>query len=389
MVMGIWGRLRRCFVLSCLLLLVFLLTVPKANAAEYGNIGGHPANPIPGNARSNSIFIHTINPTQTVNDGIKVVNYTNDTKTLEVYATDSIISSGGAFGCAQKVDSREGVGGWIKLAANEVTLAPSTEKLVPFTITAPKTAGVGEIDGCIVIQEKNVTQNIKQKGGGSVALSFRTAIRVAILIPGKITKQLTVVDYKVTKTPKQDFILQPKVRNDGNVSIDADLVTQTSNIFGLQKAVYEQQFPILRDAVSDWNIEYKRPFWGGFLTSRFIVSYDTNTENTLGDVSGKISTSLISKKVHFFSWPTPPALIIELGALLGLAYAYFYMKRRVKQRTQVRRHWVEYRVGGNEDINTIARRYGISWKTLAKTNKLKPPYALRAGDKIKVPPKKR
>src|SRR5687768_11321521 len=114
MVKVIQGRLVRVFVVALLCLAMSLGSLPVTHAAEYGNIGGHPSNPIPGNARSNSIFIHTINPGQTVSDAVTVVNYTKDTKTLQIYATDSIISSGGAFGCAQQVENKKGVGAWIR-----------------------------------------------------------------------------------------------------------------------------------------------------------------------------------------------------------------------------------------------------------------------------------
>jgi hypothetical protein len=270
-----------------------------------------------------------------------------------------------------------------------VTLEPSTEKLVPFTITAPGTPEVGENDGCIVIQEKNgPTQTLKQKGGPAVQLSFRTAIRMAMFIPGKITKNLSIVDYKATQTIKKDFLLHPEVKNTGNVSVDAELTTQTTNIFGLNRDNYKQTYPILRGATSEWNIPYKRPFWGGFLTSHFMITYDSNIENTLGVQTDKITTTVVSKKIHFISWPTTPALFIELGIIGALTYGYFRTRQWLRERKWVRGHWVEYRVKSQEDINTIARKYGISWQKLAKTNKLKPPYTLHAGDRIKVPPKR-
>jgi hypothetical protein len=391
MLKGVRAKPLNVFVWLCLIVVaLFTSFSPQVQAAENGNIGGHPAYPQPGNPRSNSIFIHTINPGQSEADGVQVVNYTNQTKTLQIYATDSIVSSGGAFGCAQQVEEKENVGGWIKLKVGEVTLKPNTEQLIPFSINVPQLAEVGESDGCIVIQEKNgPTQNLKQSGGGSVSISFRTAIRVAVLVPGEIKKSLAIVDYTITHSSTNDYILQPKVKNTGNVSIDTDLQTITSNMFGLQKNIYKQQFPILRGATSEWNIEYKRPFWGGIINSKFVISYDTNTANTIGDQSNKITTSLVSKKIRFISWPTPMALTIYVLALCAALGLLWSVKRKQKRRRHGARSWIEYRVGGQDDINSIARRYGVSWKTLAKTNKLKAPYTLRAGDKIKVPPPKK
>lgn len=364
-----------------------LIFMPLGMAVEYGNIGGHPANPSPNNPRSQSIFIHTLKPGETAKDAVKVVNYTDKTKTLLVYATDSIVSSGGAFGCAQEVDAKKGVGNWIKFEKSEVTLDPQTDETVPFTLQAPADASVGETDGCIVIQEKNApTQTVKQEGG-NIQLSFRTAIRVAILVPGDIVKKLTIVDYKVTKKPDGNYILQPKVKNDGNVSIDSDITTISSYLVGPQLLKQSQQFPILRGGESDWNIELKRPFWGGWLKSKFTASYDSNVNNKIGEQGNKNIVTLTSKNVVFFSPPRPLALFIELLIFALLLAAVFWIRFWIKRRIWIAKYWKDYKVKARDDIKTLAASHGVRWKLLAKTNKLKPPYTLKRGDKIKVPPK--
>lgn len=369
-------------------LVISLCAVSPATAVEYGNVGGHPAYPDPKIPRSKSIFIHTLEPNESAKDAVRVVNYTAETKTLEIYATDSLISSGGAFGCAQKVEKKQAAGSWINLSTNEVTLTPKTERIVPFTITAPKTASVGSSDACIVIQEKQGTsQTVKQNGGGSIALSFRTAIRVALLVPGNIIKKLSFIDYSAISQPNGNTVLQAKIKNDGNVSLDANLTVSSHNIFNLQKKQSSHEFPILRGAVTDWNVEFKRPFWGGLITSSAFVHYDANTDNELGSQADKTVKTLSSRTIHFISWPTPLALAIELLALLLLVGATFRVRHNFQQKKWVAKFWMPYTVKDTDSINSLAKKYDVSWKLLAKTNKLKPPYALRAGDKIKVPPK--
>ena len=41
-----------------------------------------------------------------------------------------------------------------------------------------------------------------------------------------------------------------------------------------------------------------------------------------------------------------------------------------------------------ETTESIAEKFGMSWKKLVKTNKLKPPYSLKHGQKILVLEKK-
>ncbi|MBU4455005.1 DUF916 domain-containing protein, partial [Patescibacteria group bacterium] len=121
-------------------------------AIEYGGFGGRPAYPRADNSRTESIFIHTLKPGDIQEEGVLTVNNSAERKTMLVYAVDSTPSTGGAFACEQLAEVKDDVGAWITLAKSEVALDPGTNELVPFTITVPKNAGVGEHNGCIIIQ---------------------------------------------------------------------------------------------------------------------------------------------------------------------------------------------------------------------------------------------
>ena len=49
---------------------------------------------------------------------------------------------------------------------------------------------------------------------------------------------------------------------------------------------------------------------------------------------------------------------------------------------------VELLSAAGDDINALAERVHVSWKLIVKANKLKAPYALKSGEKIKLPPEK-
>ncbi len=156
----------------------------NALAVEYGGIGGKPAYPRSDNPRTKSIFVYTLEPGAVQKDGVLLMNNANETKTLLLDAVDSMISSGGAFACRQSGEPKSDVGSWITLAKSEAALASAATKIIPFTINVPQNADVGEHDGCIIIQEKKEPTSVQS----GVTLSFRTGIRVAITIPGEITK---------------------------------------------------------------------------------------------------------------------------------------------------------------------------------------------------------
>ncbi len=79
-------------------------------------------------------------------------------------------------------------------------------------------------------------------------------------------------------------------------------------------------------------------------------------------------------------------LAIEIIVLLCIV-AIIYLVRLAKKRKEwIRLHWVTYTLTEQTDIVTLANKYDVSWKLLAQVNQLKPPYTLKKGDTLKVPP---
>ena len=367
------------------LAMVLLLLVPSSVfAVEYGGIGGRPAYPDPSNPRTKSIFVFTLEPGQTIENGVRVINNTEEKKTLMVYAVDSVVSSGGAFACAQFNDQKKDVGSWIKLAKNEVTLEPLTNEVVPFTISAPATVDVGEHNGCIVIQEKKATTTGQRKQG--INLTFRTGLRVAVLIPGEINRKLEIAGFDFSQRPEGGYLAKPRVRNLGNVSIDADVKVWVDYFFGPNLTVKGGQYTILRGQESEWNFKIDKPFWGGWYKTYLTVAYDPHKEAVVGKESGKGLEVLSTSPVYFFASPQPLALLIEIVVLLLIVVVIFRIWLWYKRRRWIEKEWVEYQVQSGDDLKALAEKFDVSWKLLARVNNIKPPYTLESGIRIKVPP---
>ncbi len=314
--------------------LIFILLSNQAFAIEYGGFGGRPAFPRLENSRTESIFVHTLNPGDVQKEGVMVVNNSAEQKTILVYAVDSTPSTDGAFACEQLSQKKDNVGAWINLEKTEVTLQPATNEIVPFTITVPQNASVGEHNGCIIMQEK-LDKSDNQSG---VSLSFRTGLRVAITIPGELERKLEIVGFEVAKKEDGNFLLQPKVKNLGNVSIDAEAKVITRYFFGLKHMTHGGQYPILRDDTSDWNFELKKPFWGGLYRSSLIVEYDTNSEAGVGVRSGKELTLLKGPAIWFWSFPTLGGFFAGVAILLFLIGVGFLVRF-------LRKHEIRIKIG--------------------------------------------
>jgi hypothetical protein len=362
---------------------IVLINISPAFAIEYGGFGGRPAHPVADNPRTESIFVYTLDRGVSKDDGVIVINNTALEKTLLVYATDSTPSTGGAFACKQMSEEKDGVGSWIALAKNEVVLPPSTNEIIPFTLNVPQSAGVGEHNGCILIQEKKE----KVEGQSGAILSVRSGLRVAVTIPGDIVRELEFAGFNFTKKDGI-FLMHPLVKNLGNVSIDAKVNVVTRYFFGLKYLTHGGGYPILRGETSDWNFELKKPFWGGLYKTELVIEYDKNSEAGIGVNSGKTTTVLKSPAIWFWSAPTLWALLIEILVLALIVLGIVLAIKKVKSNKWIKNNWVEQKVGENDDVMTLAEKHKIAWKQLVKVNGLKAPYAIKAGQKIKVPPTK-
>ena len=60
-----------------------------------------------------------------------------------------------------------------------------------------------------------------------------------------------------------------------------------------------------------------------------------------------------------------------------------YLRRRLAHKEAMSRA-ARHTVQPHENLHTIAEKYKVSWKLLARINKLKPPYQLKPGQSIVV-----
>lgn len=369
---------KRGAVSICAMLLALVISVPAA-AIEDGGIGSKPAKPRADNPRSSSIFVYEPKPGDVITDEVQVINNTSSPKTLLIYAVDSQVASGGAFACAQKVDQSVSVGSWIKVSESEVTLAPNSFKNVPFTIAVPATASAGESNGCIVVQDAQ--RSVSSENGG-ITLSFRTAIRVALTIPGDISKSLAFTGL-AAKAQDKKVKLSAGLKNNGNVSIDADLRIRLQTFLGTTVQNAGGTFPVLARSEGGFNFEVEQPFWGGWYKVVAEATYNSDKDASIGEGSG--DTTIHGPAQVIFIAPQPVALAVEavltmavLGGVLWLVLRRLHLKKLHSSAKL-------YTVKPGDTLHSIAKAAHVPWRRIATLNKLKPPYHLEPGRRIKLP----
>lgn len=364
----------------CAAVAIAFMAQSPALAIENGGIGGKPANPNKDNPRSSSIFVYELEPGSVKADEVQVINNTASQKTLLVYAVDSQVASGGAFTCAQKIDQSVSVGGWIKLDKSEVTLEPNSFQNIPFTITVPETASAGESNGCIVVQDAERKTSSENSG---IALSFRTAIRVAVTVPGDITKDLSFTGLSAKRADKSILQLSTGLKNNGNVSLDADLDLRFKTVFGATVKELGGTFPVLARSEAAFNFEADEPFWGGWYKVSAQATYNSDPDKSIGE--GGATKTIAGHTLTVFIAPKPQALLIELAVTAVVAGGAAWIIRSRLRIKKLRAKSKSYIVKEGVTLHKIANTYGVPWKTIAKINGLKPPYHLEPGSRIKIP----
>jgi hypothetical protein len=342
-----------------------------------GGVGGYPVTPLDSN--NTGWFVYKLKPGETYNDVIAVKNSTEQSWIVDMYPADTTTSSGGGFALRQKSEKMEKMGTWIKLSTNQVTLGPDEVKNVPFTITIPENAEVGETAGGIMFEKRDPKTGgddvIKKEGG--VKLSLRTGVRVYNTVPGEIVEKLVIEDFKVKPNDgnkKITYFLQTKVKNTGNISTHAKFHYEITDVFsGKQVEKTDSKFLVNRNSTFENNFEWvNAPLFGKFSVKVQVKSeLRDGTEKAIGE-----------KEATFWVIPTKE-IAIAVGVLLLLIA--FLVWRKIKYSG---RGWIEYEIQKDDSLVSIATAHNVNWKLLAKTNKIEAPYFISPGSKIRVPPKK-
>jgi len=407
--------------LSSWLVIGFLVYCLPAQAISYGGIGGRPAFPRTDNPRTADIFVRTLQPGAIADEGVYVINSTDQQKKLMVYSADSTPSTEGGFACKQLAESnqplaatKQGVGSWVQFKLFDqtastslnpaddqdqdglsngqelahdtnpynqdtdgdgftdkqevdsgydplqpvvITLAAGSQQLLPFTISAPQTADVGEHDGCILIQEKKD----QQAGQAGITLATRTGLRVAVTVPGDIVRLLAIRGLDVLPGANGGKIIRPQVENTGNVSIDAEVQVITRDIFGRAVITHGGAYSILRGDATSWNYEIPASFWGGWYTSGLTVSYDANQQATTGADTAGAKTTLTATTKRYFMAPSVAAVIIYSCVVLFFILVIGLWIWAVKRKKLIATTWVPYTVAEGDDIKLLAHAGLVSW----------------------------
>lgn len=298
-------------------------------------IGGRPGNPDPKNPRTQSIFIYELQGGMQKNDQLVVTNGTDKAEEIDVYAVDGTTTASGDIACKERSESRDGAGAWVSLSKDSVRLNPGQSAPVDFTVNVPEGVDVGEHSACLAVQRRVVDE---QPTAGGVVIQTRQAVRMAIIVPGKIHRDVAIERFAVDNSGgKQQYDIA--LKNIGNVSADVRVALIVKD--GAGNVVYENggQYPVMADKEKSMRFESQlAPFWGGRYTAELSISYDKEAgkfgvSQNQSDIIAKHAEPIV---VRFGL--TLPAWGIIIGSVVVVLGILFWIIGKRRKKSQRRRN---------------------------------------------------
>ena len=367
------------------LLAAFFVFPIATRAVNTETVGILPAHPDPNVMFSDAWFIYKLDLGQSKEDAVRVINNKSQTVVIKLYAVDATTTSDGAFALLPEDALRQDIGSWVKLAANEFELPPNTEKLVPFTVTIPKDADVGDHAGGIVMQEVEGAEKGKVLSGTGVKIVTRVGVRMYETVPGEVKKDFEISRFewrtepKITKSFIKDFLdINRKtmfiigLKNKGNVKISPKAKVEVFNMLRQKTAdVPEGEIGVIfprgenKESFLVWD---KAPF--------------------LGRYKAKLSVNFLEEGVgtgtkEVIIWAFPYRIFV----ILVFLFVFFILGRLIVQyfREAGKEKMPVYTVKAGETLGSLSSMFVVNWKKLARVNEIRKPFEVRAGQKLFIP----
>lgn len=181
-----------------------------------------------------SYLVHDLAPGQTLDDAVRISNYTDRPMTFTVYGTDAFTTTDGSFSLLPADRKPVDAGTWIATARSSVTVRPGEFADVPVTVTVPADAEPGD-HAAGVIASVATTQT--DASGRLVQVDRRIAARAYFRVAGPVHAGLSVDDIHIAyDNPGNPFpgataTVTYRVRNTGNTRLAANTDTTISGPF--------------------------------------------------------------------------------------------------------------------------------------------------------------
>lgn len=282
--------------------------------------GAAPADTSVGKGRSR--FTYALAPGSRVTDALAVVNRSDTTIKLKVYASDAFTTPSGGIDLLTADKKPRDVGSWITMKSTTLTLKSGQSAKVPFTLTVPADATPGDHSGGVVTSLITGTQ------GKTVRLDRRLGSRLYLRVNGPLDPSLTVGDlhatYQGTLNPARSGSLHVTytVENTGNVRLKARQLLRTGGLFGL--IGQDAALPDLPEILPGSSLT--RTFTVNGIHPGVRLDTDVVLQPLASDDLPALRAGQVTASRSLWAWPW--GQLIVLAALAAAAGGYALLRKR-------------------------------------------------------------
>jgi hypothetical protein len=258
----------------------------------------------------------TLGPGGRVQDAVVVVNQGDTTLRLALRPADAVTTSTGRFGLVDRGARATGVGAWVRLQREAVTVAPGSSVTVPFTVAPPEDATAGDHVGGIVTAP----------AGSDVQRGLQIRLRVSGPLKPGLAVAGVHVDYANTANPlgQGEATVSYTIRNTGNTILTARQAVSASGPFGTA-SVRAGRIPDSPPLLPGSTWKASAPL--GDVTPALRLTATVALTPLLVDAAGSIAP-LPTTTATGHAWAVPWTLLLALAVVAGLAGAGVRRARR-------------------------------------------------------------
>lgn len=311
---------------SLIVALGVLFSLNFVQAISYGGLGIYPnesewdeKNPL-----TKSWFIYTLEPGETKEAKVNVVNHSDQPVEVKIYPVDAVTTKDGAFAPQSEDREKIDVGAWVTMSVSELSLEPNETKAVDWTIKVPENAEVGDHMGAIIIQGKEAPE---VEEGTAMRVVTRVGVRIYLTMPGEIIKKLELEEFS-WKMEEGQVVFYLTLSNKGNVRIlprgKIEIKDESGEMIDKVKITEREVFP--KDTIV-LPTRWEKTMAGKF-TALATVSYGVG-KNLTKELSFEIAGAQ-NPQIESTQNPQKTLLIIGLtiGGIIILLIAFFVVRRK-------------------------------------------------------------
>lgn len=206
--------------------------VDRATAVTDGTIGIRPA--------TESDFFHlSLYPGAATEATAIVTNQSSEPVTLLIYPVDGEGTPQGTFAFGGQADERAGVGAWIDLDVQQITIPARSEIPVPFLLSVPEGTPPGDYAGGLIIQPPPVEGETTELGDGTALrldIVQRQGLRIYLDVAGVAIQQLDRGELTWKKSGDSITFSLP-VHNTGNTILHPTGTLDVSGWIGANETI--------------------------------------------------------------------------------------------------------------------------------------------------------